>query len=359
MKIVLIEFNSYHHECIYSQVRFLKEEGANVTLIISPKAKSKISSYIDIIDNVYYYDKKASYFFLKKFFILINLYRFIASQKFDKVIFNTASSSKTLIFITMLLRFTGVECMGTIHNLRKMSSSFSQKLIYLNIKKYFVINDFLLNSAKISDPKARLSSYYPIFYPNYKSVNLNKPKGEKWICIPGEVNFKRRDYTILIESLIKSEYKNNLKFIILGKLSAVPKDSEVFLKLVKESGLENHFITFDTFVENDLFFSYLKAADYILANLQLNDDSYMKYKVSGVLNLALGFKKLLIIPSALNIIKDLSENTFMYETSSELSQIFDTISKNYEEPTYIFNKKMDFDNQRKKYIDFINSERIT
>src|SRR6476620_11851274 len=154
MKIVLIEFNSYHHECLYSQVKFLKAEGAHVTLIISPKSKGKVSSFADLIDEIYYYDKKAPYFFLRKFFVLLKLYFFIASKKFDKVVFNTASSSKTLIFITMLLRFNGVECMGTIHNLRKMSSSFSQKLIYVNIKKYFVINDFLLNSAPISDPKA-------------------------------------------------------------------------------------------------------------------------------------------------------------------------------------------------------------
>lgn len=359
MKVVLLEFNNYHHECLYSQIHFLKEDGANVTLIISPKAKDKIADYIDSIDNVYYYDKKASYFFIKKFFILLRLYRFLASGKFDKVIFNTASSSKTLIFITMLLRFNSVECMGTIHNLRKMNSSFSQKLIYVNIKKYFVINDFLLNSTKIDNPKVRLSSYYPIFFPEYPSIDLNKPKEEKWICIPGEVNFKRRDYRILIESLLKCNHKDNLRFIILGRLRADSKDTQVFLNLVRESKLQRHFITFDTFVENELFFSYLKASDYILANLQLDDDSYLKYKVSGVLNLAFGLRKPLIIPSPLKIIEDLSENTHFYNTAEELAQLFDDISGNKEEPVYKSNSKFDFSFQKKKYIDFMNSERIT
>jgi len=359
MKVVLIEFNNYHHECLYSQIRFLKEESANITLIISPKAKDKISSYTNIIDNVYYYDKKAVHFFIKKFFILLKLYRFLASGKFDKVLFNTASSSKTLIFITMLLRFNRVECMGTIHNLRKMNSSFSQKLIYLNIKKYFVINDFLLNSTQIDNAKVRLSSYYPIFFHDYGNIELNKPKEEKWICIPGEVNFKRRDYIILIESLLKSIHKDNLRFIILGKLKSDSNDTQTFLQLVKETKLENHFITFDTFVENDLFFSYLKASDYILANLQLNDDSYLKYKVSGVLNLAFGLKKTVIIPTELKIIEDLSENTFFYKNSDELSKIFDSVSENENKPVYKPNSKMDFNFQKKKYIDFINSERIT
>ncbi|MDO7171513.1 hypothetical protein [Mariniflexile sp. AS56] len=355
MNVALIEFNNYHQECIYSQVKFLKTDHSKVTLIINPKSKNLTASYSHLIDETYYYDKKASFSFIKKLFLLFKLYRFIVQKKFDKIIFNTASSSKTIIFITLLLKFSDVECIGTIHNLKKMGGSFSQKLLNIKIKKYFVLNDFLLSSHPIKNTEIRLNSYYPIFFPDYKTCQVNKPTNEIWISIPGEVNFKRRDYSIVIESLLKTTNSSHLKFIILGKINAIPKDGEVFLELLSKHGLKTNFITFDAFVENDLFFSYLKASDYILANLQLNDNSYLKYKISGVLNLAFGLDKRLIAPSKLNIIKDLEENTLFYDSSEGLSKLLSNNLQTEKDTDFILNKMMDYKVQQKKYIDFINS----
>lgn len=355
MNVAVIEFNNYHQECLFSQINFLKANHSKVTLIVNPKSKKNIASYSNLIDNIYYYDKKASFFFLKKLFLLFKLYRFIINSKFDKIIFNTASSSKTLIFISLLLKLSHVECIGTLHNLKKMKSSFSQKLINVTIKKYFVINDFLLSSYHIKNPNIQLASYYPIFFPEYKSISINKPENEIWISIPGEVNFKRRDYSILIDSLMKMQKKDHLKFIVLGKVNAIPKDCDVFLNLLNKHGLKHYFITFDAFVENDLFFSYLKVSDYILANLQITDDSYLKYKISGVLNLAFGLKKQLIAPSHLNIINDLKHNTLFYNSSEDLSEKLSSSIKAEEKSAFTSNKKMDFEIQQKKYIDFINS----
>lgn len=355
MNVALIEFNNYHQECVYSQVKFLKTDNSNITLIINPKSKNATASYSHLIDEFYYYDKKASFSFVKKLFLLFKLYRFIILKKFDKIIFNTASSSKTIIFITLLLKFNNVECIGTIHNLKKMKSSFSQKLINVKIRKYFVLNNFLLSSFAIENPKIHLNSYYPIFFPNYKTIALNKPQNEIWISVPGEVNFKRRDYNIIINSLLKLPKTTNLKFIILGKINAIPKDCEIFLELLKKNDLKSFFITFDTFVENDLFFSYLKSSDYILANLQLNDDSYLKYKISGVLNLAFGLEKQLIAPSKLNIINDLKENTLFYNSQEDLSSLLSQIKQPEKAINFVKNKMMDYNVQQKNYIDFLKS----
>lgn len=355
MNVALIELNNYHQECLFSQIKFLKANHLQVTLIVNPKSKKHITSYLNLIDKIYYYEKKASFCFLKKLFLLFQLYRFIVNSKFDKIIFNTASSSKTLIFITLMLKLSNVECIGTIHNLKKMKSSFSQKLINIKIKKYFVLNDFLLSSYDIKNTNIQLASYYPIFFPEYQSISINKPENEIWISIPGEVNFKRRDYSILIDSLIKMQNKDHLKFIVLGKVNAVPNDCKVFLNLLNQHKLKSYFITFDAFVENDLFFSYLKASDYILANLQITDDSYLKYKISGVINLALGFKKPLIVPSKLNIINDLKHNTLFYDSSEDLLKKLSKSIKTERKLTFIANNKMTFEVQQNRYLEFINS----
>ena len=357
MRVALIEFNNYHTECLYSQALFLKNEGCQVTLIISPKAKNIVGDFSKLTDKVYYYDKKIRFNIFKNAFNLLKLIYFLYTKDFDKIIFNTASSSKTIILLSLILKPKKTELIGTLHNLKKIKTSLSQKIIINNLHKFFVLNDFLLQELSNQNLNLKVSSFYPIFFPGHNQTGIKKPKDEIWICIPGEVNYRRRDYDIILKSLQKIRIDEKLKFIILGKLME-SSDSQNFINQIFENNLENLFVTFNEYIDNPLFFSYLSESDFLLANLQIKDDSYLKYKISGIINLALGFKKNIITNKKLSFIEDLNNNSFFYENENDLAILLSNIlSVVQQNEKYKTSNKLTLHFQQKKYISFIKNNR--
>lgn len=346
MKIAIVELSVSHEECIYSQVSFLKEDKNEVSLIVHPNIKKQIAytdllSNIDIVD----FDNLKGFKSLKKQLALAK-----QLNKFDKVILNTASSSKQLRNIACFLLFSKVECIGVLHNTKKLQKSFTQKVISFKIKKYFVLSDFLKNNAIVKNPKIKLESFYPIFFPDYQKDKLSKNENDIWFCIPGRVEFYRRDYFFLINQLDKKEISKNIKFIILGNINT--KDGLLFRTEIEEGKLANHFVFFDKFIENDLYYKYIKASDYILPLLKKEDVSYLKYKISGTFNLAYGFKKIIFFNEFYSEVNDLSKNGISYDDSSFIQKL-NTIDSLQLKDVYA-DKKWSFKYQQEKYMNFIN-----
>lgn len=353
MKIALIELTPSHEECIYSQVNYLKDAGYNITLIIHPKLRNQILRYESLIDCLKIYDFDSSNSLVKNLKQIANLYNFLISENFEKVIFNTASSKKEIIILTHLLPKKGIKCFGTIHNLNKLNHSFSQKLISRNIKKYFVINDFLLESIKIKDKSISLESYYPIFFPKYENQKIHTKKDELWICVPGELDYKRRDYDLLID-VAKNIKDNRLKFIILGKANKAKEDVQHFFSRIEQLKLKENFILFNSYVENQQFHSYVANSDYIMSPVDIKTDNYLKYKITGAYNLAFSYRKPLLCDSNFKVIDDLNENSIFYENQNQLEKtlrhlIKDRLSK---ENMYC-NPKWEYKYQKRKYLNFL------
>ena len=356
MKVALIELNTIHEECLYTQAKFLKDSGFEVTLIIHPKLKKQIVEYENLIDNTVLFNFASSELFIRKVFSFFRLYKFIVKNNYKRVIFNTASSKLEIIFLSLFLP-SRIKKIGTIHNLKKLNNSFSQKMISKKLKKYFVINDFLLDTVKIKDPTIILSSYYPIYFP-YKEVKIENSKDDYcWICIPGEINYDRRDYRLVLEVAKRIKKQLKIKFLILGKLDFNKKDSQIFLKDVKENNLQEKFIFFDYFIENSIFHSYVKKSDFIMFPNTMRNDNYLKYKISGAFNLAFSYKKPLICHNKLKIIPDLNLNSLFYNNGDDLVSLIENIDKKKEfiKTSYSYSsEKWNYNEQRKKYISFID-----
>ena len=289
-KVALIEFNSYHDECLYSQMKFLEDSGYEVTLIISQQIFERAHEYLHLVDDTIVYPKNSQKNFLNRIAFIARLFRHVIKKGIKIIVFNTASSRLEVILLSHLLR-RKAHLFGILHNLKKVNSSFSQKLINKAIKNFFVLNDFLLDSVPLKDNSIKLKSFYPIFFPEYENSLPAKPKDEVWISIPGKLDFGRRDYYLVAEALEKMPIKDNLKILILGSTySSNPKNKE-FLEYLKTHNLLNYFITFESFLENDAFHGYLKNSDYILIPLGFVGDNYAKYKIMGSYNLALATGK--------------------------------------------------------------------
>lgn len=353
-KIVLIELTSYHEECLYSQIRFLKDANYDVHLIINPKFKENIVLYGIDTNNTKFLDPRGASTFLKRIFNWFKTYSYILRNNFDTIIFNTASSNKETIALVSLLP-KRIKCHGSIHNLKKLNDSFSQKIISKRIKDYFVLNDFLVDSMEPNEKEIKLHPYYPIYFPVYPASKVLNNKTDIWICIPGEVNYKRRNYDVVLEAFSQLKMNSpNLKIIILGKMNSKNPDVATFTNRVKELNLTPYMVTFENFIENELFHNYIQASDYIMAPVSNTEQNYLKYKITGAYNLAFAYKKPLITPKEMSVMPDLNENSYFYEDSESLLELFKSIANNSLETKNLYtHEKWNYPYQLKQYLRLI------
>jgi len=135
VNIAIVEISKSHEECIYTQVKFIKDSGHTIDLILHKALESQINAYRNLAKNITYITPSQNGFFAK-----IQQQKSLSKElsNYDLVIFNTASSSKLVRNTLLLLLFSKVKCVGILHNSKKLRSSFTQALISLKIKKYFV-----------------------------------------------------------------------------------------------------------------------------------------------------------------------------------------------------------------------------
>src|SRR5208283_754263 len=272
MKVALIELdNSPHDVNLYSQIMFLRSiPDTCITLIISEALKKRIEIYTDLVENVHFVENKM------QLLDLLKLRKHLVSEHYDKAIFNTAHGN--LIRTLVTLPFPSyMEFIGISHYPDKFKSSFSQKLISKRVKKYFLLNDYLLQNLSYQ-PKLDIRTIYFIYYPDFLKKKIRKMKDDIWICIPGTVELGRRDYQGLLKAIGKNKLDNRIKFILLGSSQDRIEDATAIKDMISEFGLTDHFKLWDNFVGNEEFYSYIRESDFIMPLIHFNHESFDIYK---------------------------------------------------------------------------------
>lgn len=348
MNIIIVEISESHEECLYSQLLFLKEANHSVTLLLHPALASQINEYTTLADDVIFLDRQAGGI-LKKYILQCQLLKRILS--YDLVIFNTASSSKTVRNIAFLMNFSKVPCIGVLHNTQRLKNSFTQRIISTKIKKYFVLSDYLAGVGQ-NFRGVSLASFYPIYFPDYPSKILHKKPHEIWITIPGRMDYSRRDYNLLFKVLKVTRRLVNIKFVFLGKVNTNTIDGRKLLDAISDSNMPDRFLLFPEFISNEVFHNYLRVADYILPLLRTTEN-YMKHKISGSFNMAFAYKKPLISNSFFDTIPDLKENALFYSPDT-LGPLLQAIDNQKKYPLNIYTDlKWSFEIQQSNYLTFI------
>ncbi|MEM1256932.1 MAG: hypothetical protein AAGH81_00290, partial [Bacteroidota bacterium] len=108
MKIALIELSESHEECLYSQVQFIGVDNPNLHLYLHPKVALLTKGYE--LDKKQIFETKPVKGFFKKWMYAFRLAKTLGA--YDKLVFNTASSSKLLRNVVILLNFYSVDCLG-------------------------------------------------------------------------------------------------------------------------------------------------------------------------------------------------------------------------------------------------------
>jgi hypothetical protein len=343
MRIALVELGGSHDECLYSQVRFLKSHpDVHLTLILHPDLKDR-AAYFDGVDATHYAKVRSGF---AGFRDLYHLKNYVIEQGIEKVILNTAQGS--LMGRWMRLRFpSNIQFYGTLHNISKLRGSHSQSRINRRVKTYFVLNDYLLERAQEWAPKGiGFQTYYPIFFPDYPDVPLEKEADEIWITIPGQVEFKRRDYEGLFQSIKRFGIPPRLTFILLGRCEHQHGDGHKVKEWIHELGENAHFKLWDDFIDLETYFSYINASDYILPLIHPDDVSSEVYanQITGAFNLAFGFKKTLLMERSFESYEDFKDTALFYDVPEMLEQITHLTTNgqkaSYQLPKWSFEKQV-------------------
>ena len=308
MKVALIEFDDSPHDVnLYSQIRFLRSiPGTYISLIISEALRERIV-YSDLVDDIHFVEKKM------KLFGLLRLRSYLLAERFDKAIFNTAHGN--LVRILVALPFPRViEFIGISHYPDKFIGSSTQKLISRRVKKYFLLNDYLLQNHSYQ-PKLDIRSIYFIYYPELPKITVNKSKDDIWICIPGSVEFSRRDYLGLLKAIGNHELDKRIKFILLGNSIQRKEDGIILKEMITEVGLNDHFKLWDNFIGLEEFYSYINESDFIMPLIHFNHESFELYRnqISGAFNLAFGFRLTLLMDISFDQYDDFKDNSIFYK----------------------------------------------
>lgn len=313
---ILIEFNAWHGECLEPQIEYLKAAGHTVELFCTCRNLSAVSQ--SALSGIRHTELPTP----KSIRNILLVWREIWRRRPDFVILNTAQGSEALK-LSVLPMPKGVKFAGTIHNIRKLTSSLGQRIIDLRISGYYVIAKYLLTPLRQKTAKP-CQFYSPLGKPATAPISQSilKLKGtDTWLCIPGAIEYKRRDYDALL-SLAASPELKKVKFVLL--CDKRKGDGPDFLRKIEERGLSDRFITFSSFVEPDIFDQHVRVSDYLLPLIDgkmAGGESYKTSKGSGTFTLSAAYGKTMLCDNFLKDIDDFDYPHLFYSGAADLERI--------------------------------------
>lgn len=339
-KLLLIEFSGSHTEILYSLFEILSAD-FDVILAISDQAKNKVPNHPQI-SNVHYFPEKT---------IVKQTLALKKQLKPDFIFLNSSQGSKVRSLCLSLL-FDKTPIVGIHHNPEKLYDSFTQKIIDLKVKNYFVLADFIITAiaGKVSK-KLNLESFYTVSFPAYKKQNLDK--NLKYAFIPGVLEQDRRDYLGLIKTVEK--HKENLnpdvRFVLAG--NSLSHDGPMIKTEVIKAGLEKFFIFFDGYVSQDVLMSYAEDSYVIMPLFHPGTrwfSQYLDTKISGAYNIAYAFNKKLLMHDQFKMHDEFLKHHLFYEVD-QLPAVLNSLIASHSSLQEI--SQHDFQTQKSKVLNVI------
>lgn len=289
----LVELGGSHDCLLYSQVAFLHDAGYRVHLVVSEDMLPLVRAF-DLVDEFHSLPVNGGE--IGSLRTAWRLWRLTGRIGADLVVFNTAQGPVVRDFT--LLPNRGRRLAGIIHNIHKFRDSTGQKIISRRIRNYLALMDYQVDNRD-DDLPITLDWFYPILFPDYGRVDVDKPQGELWAVIPGQIDLKRRDYEGFLNSLAENGVPEGFRVILLGGFENDATRDRI-TELVEATGHSDRIQLFDGFVDNATFHSCLAAADVILPLLHPGTDrfhEYSKLQISGAYLLAFSYRVPMLMES--------------------------------------------------------------
>jgi len=310
-RVAILEIGGSHDECILSQLIGLKHAGATIYFCSTKAMIDRNPHFHNYVDH--FYEVKLPQKAIGDFLVMKNLNKWFVKNKIEVVVCNTAQGGH--IRNLTLTSPKRIKFFGIIHTIKMLDGRFTQKLISLKIKDYFILNDTLIERS-MKSKGIQLHSFYPLDFPHF-NFQTEKPETDFWIAIIGGVENRRKDLTGLIDIIRNTP--NNVKFHLLGKSDKAHPEVLAFLNQLKQYQLEDRVVWFDRFLSQEEFDGYLQNADAILPLVHPNTpsaDEYFNRQISGAINVAFAYKVPMMIHEAYANWEDFRSGVVFYNATN-------------------------------------------
>jgi hypothetical protein len=284
-KVALVELSDHHGECIYPQVRFLAATGIPVHLVCSEAVAARLRGTDSAASLATFRFGRGTF---KDLAEVDRVRRHLLGLGVHTVVLNTARGSRVrnlLALPTGRMRFVGLA-----HIASKLSGGSTQFVVGRKTHTFLVLNDYILPHVRVKSG-SRVAGIYLIYFPPHQVLPVYKPEGEFWVCIPGQVEFKKRDYEALFDRVSERAPHRSVRFVMPGSGPPEARDGRRLREILDARGLTGRFRLWDEFVDHDTFFSVLAASDLVMPLIHPRKapyEEYLKHKISGAFNLAFG-----------------------------------------------------------------------
>lgn len=312
MKIAYIELGGSHMEIVYSFSHLLHKKGCEIHLICNEEAVKNLPLE-NIIDRIKIIPNHFKGF--SQFNIYSDVKKYLVQNQIQHIILGTTEIRSIRNFSFYIKKFNTT---GVIHNVEKLEKRWtSLRIGFHNINKFIVLGKHLLENVRpISNYD--ICDFVPRYYPEINSLNPIKPQSDFWIVVPGGVEQFRRDYVSFIQNLGKIKFPSNLKIIFLGSLWK-EREQKICEALDGLKINRNNIITFNHFVDYNIFHSYLSQSNLILPLFKLDGTDWYNHKrISGAMPLGIAYKIPFLIPNTYVSHKDINQYSLFYNDYEEL-----------------------------------------
>lgn len=350
-KIILIEL-LHHHEVLPSAYQFFLKKWFDCKIVLWEYLLDKVQiEKINLICQQPYRIKRLNkwLFSLKKFFFNIKLFfntfkeikqnteqiiNYINKENPDYIYFNTTNNIFMFPFLNFLLKSklqnkciymihsTDLDCIQANNIIEKWYKKVMYRklnILYINSNSLIVLGNYLYipNFLKKKD-------IHCINNRVLKKNNLSKFNKITFV-IPWKVDYSRRDYDYVFESLSKllkerPEIKNKVELILLWKC-----DIQIMERKLKTYKIDSLVKLYDRFISEEEFEKTIMRSHFVTIPVRKNLN-YGKYKISGLFGDAVSYGLPIIIPDSYAKWFDFGKGIIKYDDN--LDRVFEDVLKN-------------------------------
>lgn len=363
-RAILVELGTSHGDCLYSQALILGMAGWTVELICSPELEPYIpglAPHVERIERLEPDDGVRSHWRR-----VLRTHRRIRDANPALVVLNSAQGRSVRDFF-LLPHSHSVPFFGILHQVDKLTESFTQRLITPHMHGYFLLDDHL-RSLALPEASKPVASFYPIFFPELpeptggshgadQSLPDEKSADDIWICVPGSVEFKRRDYRALWELGDALAAYPRTRFILLGRCDSARPDGARLRQELASRGLTERFRLFDDFVPPATFHAWLRRCDLVMPLLHAKRPEFEYYenrRVSFAFHLAAGRRIPLLVDRYFERFADYRGNALFYDPNRMATALNDLPGRLNDVASHVFlDSKWTLAEQSRRYLGLI------
>jgi hypothetical protein len=135
------------------------------------------------------------------------------------------------------------------------------------------------------------------------------------VCVPGNVERKRRDYEALLDVVTRPDLDPRIHFVLPGRSAHAHGDGPWLRDALRAAGVEDRVRMWDDFIDHDTFHAVVAGSDVVLPLVHPHlpgHGRYLTQRISGSFNLAFGHRRPLLMDQQFEGLADFDDVALFY-----------------------------------------------